>query len=435
MRALDDSRFRFAVLTLALFTVLAGDVWRYSITWYGFGAIVLAVSVFSVALLVHHRQDWRIGTLPYPLLAFLALSTVSILWSFYPGATAVGLAANWLTVLSGVAFAVAFDWATLLRSLGVALRLLLAGSLLFELVVSLFVRQPLLPFWKDYSDEKMPLAKSLYWSRDLLLDGGKIQGLVGNSALLGFLALLGLIVFGVQLAQAKRRRALGVFWMLLAAVCVYLTRSATITVAIVAVVVVALAIAAFRVAPDARARRLLYVLFAAVTLALVVVGTVFRSQLLGLMGKGDTLTGRTDIWESVTDLAQQRPVFGWGWVSYWAPWAKPFDNLAFEGGVHQYQAHNAWLDLWLQLGIAGVVVFGALFVSSVVRAWFFATDRPQFAPGTTGAYSATSALPLLVLTALAVQSLVESRLIIEYGIVLLVVIAVKTKRGDPVERL
>jgi exopolysaccharide production protein ExoQ len=435
MRALDDSRFRFAVLTLGLFTVLAGDVWRYSITWYGFGAIVLAVSVFSALLLVRHRQDWRIGTLPYPLLAFLALSTVSVFWSFYPGATAVGLAANWLTVLSGVAFAVAFDWATLLRSLGVALRLLLAGSLLFELVVSLFVRQPLLPFWKDYSDLPHPLAKSLYWSRDLLLDGGKIQGLVGNSALLGFLALLGLIVFGVQLAQARRRRTLGVFWMLVAAVCVYLTRSATITVAIVAVAVVALAILAFRAAPGGRARRLLYGLFAAVTVALVVAGTVFRSQLLSLMGKGDTLTGRTDIWESVTNLAEQRPVFGWGWVSYWAPWAKPFDNLAFEGGVHQYQAHNAWLDLWLQLGVVGVVVFGALFVSSVARAWFFATDRPQFAPGRQGDYSAVSALPLLVLTALAVQSLVESRLIIEYGIVLLVVVAVKTKRGDPVERL
>ena len=51
-----------------------------------------------------------------PVLAFLALSTLSILWSFYPSATAVGLVANWLTVLSGVAFAVAFDWATLLRA-------------------------------------------------------------------------------------------------------------------------------------------------------------------------------------------------------------------------------------------------------------------------------------------------------------------------------
>ena len=433
MRALDDSRFRFAVLTLGLFTVLAGDVWRYSITWYGFGAIVLAVSIFSAALLIRHRQDWRIGTLPYPLLAFLALTTVSIFWSFYPGATAVGLAANWLTVLSGVAFAVAFDWATLLRSLGLALRLLLAGSLLFELFVSVFIRQPILPFWKDYGDG--PLAMSLYWSRDLLFEGGKIQGLVGNSALLGFLALLGLIVFGVQLAQAKRRRALGVFWLVIAALCVYLTRSATITVAIVAVIVVAIAILAFRLARSSRSRGVLYALFAALTVALVAIGIAFRSQLLSLMGKTDTLTGRTDIWDSVVGLAQQRPVFGWGWVSYWAPWVEPFDGLAKEGGVNQYQAHNAWLDLWLQLGVLGVIVLAALMLSSVVRAWFFATDRPQFEPGKPGAFSAVSALPLLVLTALVVQSLVESRLIIEYGIVLLVIVAVKTKRGDPVERL
>jgi exopolysaccharide production protein ExoQ len=428
MRALDSTRFRFAVLTLGLLTVLAGDIWRYSITWFGFAAIVLAVSVFSVLLLVRHRADWRIGTLPYPLLAFLALSTVSILWSQYPSATAVGLAANWLTALSGVAFAVAFDWATILRALGLALRILLAGSLVFELVVSVFVRQPLLPFWYSYPEG--PLAKSLYWSRDLLFEGGKIQGLPGNSALLGFLALLGLIVFGVQLAASTRRRGLGVLWMLVAAVCVYLTRSATITVALVAVVVVLLAVAAFRVARSGRIRGALYGLFALLTVALVVGGVFFRSQLLSLMGKGDTLTGRTNIWESVTALAQERPVFGWGWVSYWAPWAEPLNTLAFEGGVHQYQAHNAWLDLWLQLGVVGVVVFGALFVSTLVRSWFLATDRPQFEPGRQGAYSPVTALPILVLTALAVQSLVESRLIIEYGIVLLVVIAVKTRRGD-----
>ena len=433
MRALDSSRFRFGALTLAMFTVLAGDVWRYSITWYGFGVIVLAVSVFSVALLVRNRDDWRVGSLPYPLLAFLAVTTVSIFWSYYPGATAIGLAANWLTVLSGVAFAVSFDWATLLRSLGVALRILLAGSLLFELVVSVFVRRPILPFWKDYGDG--PLAKSLFWSRDLLFEGGKIQGLPGNSALLGFLALLGLIVFGVQLAASTRRRWFGVFWMALAALCVYLTRSATITVAIVAVAVVALAIVSFRLASSGRARGLLYGLFALVTVVLVTIGTVFRSPLLALMGKGDTLTGRTDIWASVTELAVQRPVLGWGWVSYWAPWVEPFKGLAFEGGVGQYQAHNAWLDLWLQVGIVGVVIFAALMVSSVVRAWFFATDRPQFEPGKQQPYSAISALPLLVLTALAVQSLVESRLIIEYGVVLLVIVAVKTKRGDPVERL
>ena len=129
-------------------------------------------------------------------------------------------------------------------------------------------------------------------------------------------------------------------------------------------------------------------------------------------------------------LASQRPVLGWGWVSYWAPWAKPLTEMPKEGGVQQFQAHNAWLDIWLQLGIVGLVVFGALVVSTVVRAWLFAVDRRITVPGTAGNYTVESVLPILLLTALLVQSLAESRLIIEYGMLLLVIAAVKTKLGD-----
>ncbi|MCU1424418.1 MAG: O-antigen ligase protein [Microbacteriaceae bacterium] len=426
MRALERGGFRFGMLTLTLFTVLAGDAWRYSITWFGFGAITLGVAAFSVALLVRGRSRWSIGGLPYPLLVFLALTTASIFWSAYPSATAVGLVANWITVTAAVAFAVSFDWATIIRSLGLALRIILGLSIVFELFVSVVLRQPLLPLWYSYPEG--PLAKSLYWSRDLLLDGGKIQGIVGNSALLGFVALLGLIVFGAQLAQ--RRKRLDWVWLAVAAFCIYSTRSATITVALLAVLVVTGAVLAFRLAQSGRVRVLLYGVVAVVSASLIFVGVAFRSELLALMGKGDTLTGRTDIWNSVIDLAVQRPVFGWGWVSYWAPWVEPFDGLAFEGGVNQYQAHNAWLDLWLQVGIVGAVVFGALVVSTIVRSWFFATDRPQFAPTRVGAFTAESLVPILILTALTVQSLVESRLIIEYGLVLLVIFAVKTKRGE-----
>lgn len=428
MRALEHARFRSALLTFALFTVLAGDVWRYTITWFGFGGIVLVISVFSVLLLVRNRARWSIGGLPYPLLVFLVLITLSIAWSAYPSATAVGLVATWLTVLTAVAIAVSYNWNQILHSLGVALRVLIGGSLIFELFVSLVLRRPLLPFWVDYGDGK--LAKSLYWSRDLLLDGGKIQGLPGNSALLGFIALLALIVFGVQLLAKTTRRWPTVIWLGLAALTVYLTRSATIALALVAVVVIALAVLAIRRARSGRVRTGLYWLFAAIVAALSIVAVVARNPVLAALGKSPDLTGRTNIWDFVIDLAQQRPVFGWGWVSYWAPWAAPLNEMPYEGGVQQFQAHNAWLDIWLQIGIVGLVVFGALVLSTLVRAWLLAVDRRITVPGTTGSYSVQSALPVLLLTALLVQSLAESRLIVEYGMVLLVVIAVKTKLGD-----
>src|SRR5690606_169438 len=127
--------------------------------------------------------------LPIPLLAFLTLATVSLAWSFYPGSTALGLLATWMTVTAAVAVAVVFSWDELLRALGIALRFILGLSMLFELVVSVFVRQPVFPLWVEYPDGKLPLM--LMWSRNWLFDGGPIQGVVGNSSLLAFSALLG----------------------------------------------------------------------------------------------------------------------------------------------------------------------------------------------------------------------------------------------------
>jgi O-antigen ligase len=102
------------------------------------------------------------------------------------------------------------------------------------------------------------------------------------------------------------------------------------------------------------------------------------------------------------------------------------------GGVQVMHAHNAWLDVWLQLGILGLVVFGLLVVSTLGRSWLMATDRlARVDAGTTvGAhtgYSWVAMLPLLVLTAELVQSLAESRLLIEGGWILLIIFAVKTK--------
>ena len=59
-------------------------------------------------------------------------------------------------------------------------------------------------------------------------------------------------------------------------------------------------------------------------------------------------------------LALERPWFGWGWVGYWQPWVEPFDGLAVRNGVEYLQAHNAWLDVWMQLGIVGLVAFASI---------------------------------------------------------------------------
>lgn len=427
-RARSNERFLTGYAVLALFTVLAGDAWRYSISWYGFGAVAVGLTVTSIVLLVRAKSRWHVSALPYPLLAFLALALASIAWSYYPGASAIGITLQFVTTLVALPIALLLDWPQLLAVIGRALRIILALSLLFELVVGVVVRRPVLPLWVDYGGADVPDA--FYWTRAELFTGGRIQGIVGNANTLGMLALLALIVFGIQLASRRVERAPGIAWLALAALTIALTRSATVTVAIAGVAAVLAALLLVRLTTTPRVRAVVVATFAAASVIGTAFVAIFGRGLLGLLGKSEDLTGRLDIWDAVIALAQQRPAFGWGWVSYWAPWVEPFSDLAIRKGVRYLQAHNAWLDVWLQLGIVGVVILALLVVSSFSRSWSLAVDRPQHAPGSTDSYTALSLLPLLILSALIVQSAAESRLLIEYGWVLLVVVAVMTKRRD-----
>ena len=429
MHVLDQRAFRLGFAVVALVTALAGEAIRYSISWWGFLAVALVVTAVAVLYLVHDRDRWRIAELPYPLLVFLALATASVTWSFYPGATVLGLGATWAAAVVGTALAVSISWAELLTALGRALRIVLGASLLFELVIALFVRSRILPFFPppgiDY-DTIESIPSLMYWSRGLLFEHGKIQGVVGNSALLGFIALLSLIVFSVQFGAKTVGRVTSLLWMALAAYTIILTQSATITIAIAVLLVVILTTVLLR-----RVRLIhrkyvwagVYAIIAAITAASI----AMPAQLLALVGKSPDLTQRLDIWNNVIHLAEQRPAFGWGWVSYWVPWVAPFDNLAFTSGVRQLHAHNAWLDLWLQLGFAGIITFGALVVSTAMRASLHAADQPLGLWGRHLGFTVQSYLPVLIVFSLIVQTVAESRILVEYGIVLLVMIAVKTK--------
>ncbi|MEO7122645.1 MAG: O-antigen ligase family protein [Lacisediminihabitans sp.] len=425
MSVLDSRRVRLWFAGLVLFTGLAGDFWRNLLTWYGYGVIVLIMVVGAILLLVRHRDQVRPTRMPYPLIAFLLLATASIAWSFYAGSSALGVTAQWITTIAALPVALLLSWQELLTVLGWVLRVILGLSFLFEFIVSAFIRHPVFPVWVT-PDNPGHVAKLLYWSRDLLFSAGKIQGIVGNSSLLAMIALIALIVFALQLA-CRSTGLWGWFWLVVALGTIGITRSATIFIGLVAVLVVAGAALLVRRATSQRDRGIAYGVIVASLVVIGCIGFVFRAPLLHLMGKSTELTGRVDIWNAVIHLAQQRPDFGWGWVSYWTPWVEPFKSLIVKGGVQVMHAHNAWLDVWLQLGILGLVVFGALVLATLVRSWLMATNRVILSPGSRGSYSWVALLPLLVLTAQLVQSLAESRILIEGGWILLIVFAVKTK--------
>jgi hypothetical protein len=81
----------------------------------------------------------------------------------------------------------------------------------------------------------------------------------------------------------------------------------------------------------------------------------------------------------------------------------------------------------LQLGVIGLILFALIVFSTFWRTWFFAVDRPRRFVNETLPFTTQTLVPFLILVALIVQSLTESRLLIEGGWVLLVALSAATR--------
>lgn len=414
---------RVALAALTLFTLLAGDFFRYLLSWFGWAAIVALLLGAWVTLAIRSRVDPR--RVPIALAAFLALSVASTVWSAYPLTTLLAVVTTLATAFGGVMMAATLTLDQVIRALGVAVRWIIGLSLAFEFIVGALIRGPVLPFWVDYEP---PIPRAFYWSRGELfevLGDGRIQGIVGNANLLAAAAALGLIVFAIQLIDRRIPRVTAWFWVGASVVTLLLTQSATVTVALAGCgFTLGIVVAARRLAR--RERSMLY----AAAVGTGVLGTVasmaLREPLLALLGRSGDLTNRVDIWAAVIELWQERPVGGWGWISYWAPWVEPYNDLAVINGVTYLQAHSAWLDILLQLGVVGLALFTVLVVTTVLRCASWSIDPAE---GEVQHSPALRAFPALLVTLLIVQSFAESRLLIEGGLLLFTYLAVASMRA------
>ena len=409
---------------LTFFTLFAPDAWRNLVGWWGYLALagVLVITWLVIVLRQRRILYWR--SLPASLMAFLIWAGISISWSHYPAESGLGWMATLATAFVAFAIVLTTDRAELVRGLGFALRWILALSLAFEAAVALFVRQPVLPLWVSWGTAKIPSA--FYWSQGKLLSLGPIQGIVGNRNLLGFIALLALIIFCVQLADRSVWRGSGVLWIIIAAGTVLLTRSSTVWVALVVVAIVA-GMALWTRALRVSRRWPVYTTAWVGGIGLLATASLWWNPVMSALGRSSDATGRGEIGNAVWGLIVQRPVVGWGWISYWAPWVDPFNHLAERKGVLYLQAHNAWLDLWMQVGIIGAVLFAIAALMGLWRSWFLAVDRPRWDLESPRPFTAHALMPLLLAAALLAQSVAESRILIEGGFALFVAILCAVK--------
>lgn len=409
-----------------LVSTLAGTAWVLAFGDTVAAAVGIGSGVVSVLLWLRIRPvvQWR--RLPWFLVAYVVWAAASLIWSAWPAVTALTLLLLLITTIQGLFVAAVLTWNELVRKVASALKWVLGLSLVFELWVAVFVRVPVLP---GFIPREEPVDPILYWSRNNLFDGGRLQGIMGNANLLGPVALVALIVFAVLYAHRETRRITLVGWMVLAAYLFVRAASATAYLAAAAVVVVLAAILLMRTARRPGARTKYYVAYIVVGAGGATALWLLRDRIFTALGRGGDLTGRELIWDAVLQRASEHPVRGWGYATPWIVTDPAFGGWILDHGVSVQQAHSMWIDAYFQLGIIGVILLALMYLAFFWRSWFFAIDRPRWDLRADRPYSALSVLPSLVGTVLLVQGVSESNPLLLWGWMFLAMFAFKIKQS------
>lgn len=108
-----------------------------------------------------------------------------------------------------------------------------------------------------------------------------------------------------------------------------------------------------------------FVLTAALLLPAVALFTDASGGLLQPLGRNATLTGRTLIWQAVLAL-HTNPWFGTGFESFWL--GNRLERVWHMSVNGIQEAHNGYLEIYLNLGWCGLLLLGAVFVVGYKRA-------------------------------------------------------------------
>ena len=114
-----------------------------------------------------------------------------------------------------------------------------------------------------------------------------------------------------------------------------------------------------------RDRFSLFGLGAALLVFLCIVSWQSSGALFALLGRDATLTGRTGIWQLVVRSAIKHPLLGYGFKAFWNGLQGESANVSLADRWIVPAAHNGFLDLWLELGVTGLLLFAGATLRAV----------------------------------------------------------------------
>jgi len=141
--------------------------------------------------------------------------------------------------------------------------------------------------------------------------------------------------------------------------------------------------------------------------------------LLQASGRDPTLTGRTLLWAALIPFIGERPLLGFGYSAFWTGSNAPAEDLWLQIGWEAPHAHNGYLDLMIDLGAVGLVVF----LTQLARSVRAAVHQ------TKSSYDPLASWPFLYLTFIIFYNLTESSILARNSIFWVLFVSVALSYG------
>lgn len=214
--------------------------------------------------------------------------------------------------------------------------------------------------------------------RDLLYAFGAWQGIFGQKNLCGMMmTLLLLPAFFVQLDSHLARIYRGIYIVVLGTI-IAMTQSVgswTVCGLCVTFIVVIRLMVKFK-RKDAWCIGMVLVGVLVVAIPIIV---HFGDTLLRMVGKDPTMTGRTRLWASLLVSILKHPLVGYGYRAFWQGLSgeSAYATLKLNSLGRVGYAENGVLELWLDLGAVGVLLYALVFFGGVRNAIYCFRHEPS----------------------------------------------------------
>jgi O-antigen ligase len=212
------------------------------------------------------------------------------------------------------------------------------------------------------------------------------SGIYGQKNALGEIAAIALLVGLFEfVASTRLRRLAGCLLLSVSGLLLLLSNSkASLLLAVVSPVLAAIVLTLSRAVRLSPVLATFYFVIGSL-LAFLIIAELFAVELgavLALLFGDPTLTGRTEIWNFSVEMIARRPLWGWGYGSFWLVGNEaPSVREAPAWLTLINDSHNGYLDIILQNGYIGLalVILGVVSaIHSVGHSLFTAPKRAWF---------------------------------------------------------